>query len=100
MCRRKMDANQVLRRPTWASRHFPWKTLADHGFGLWCDPPFPEPPAAFDAATALRALGYDTGDAAAAIRAFTLHYLPDESSSGLSDRGRALLNCLYAKAVR
>jgi N-acetylmuramoyl-L-alanine amidase len=82
------------------SSHFPWKTLADHGFGLWCDPPLPEPPAAFDAATALRALGYDTGNTGAAIRAFTLHYLPDESSSELSDRGRALLNCLHVKTVR
>src|SRR5690606_21855129 len=46
------------------SPHFPWKTLADHGFGLWhnLDPnsaaeqePLPE----FDVKTALRIIGYD-----------------------------------------
>jgi N-acetylmuramoyl-L-alanine amidase len=82
------------------SRYFPWKMLADQGFGLWCDPPFPEPPPAFDATVALRALGYDTGDAAAAIRAFTLHFLPDESATELTDRSRALVYCMYRKAQR
>lgn len=81
------------------SRYFPWKTLADQGFGLWCDSPFPEPPLSFDAALALRALGYDTDDVAAAVRAFKLHFLPDEPVSGLDQRGRALLYCLSQKAA-
>jgi len=91
-------ADVAPRRKTDPSRHFPWKTLADHGFGLWCDPPFPEPPTSFDAAAALRGLGYDTGGAVAAIRAFKLHFLPDELSPELTDRSRALLYCLYQKA--
>jgi len=93
-------ADVAPRRKTDPSRHFPWKTLADHGFGLWCDPPFPEPPLPFDATAALRALGYDTGDAGAAIRAFNLHFLPDDVSSELSARSRAVLYCLYQKADR
>lgn len=81
------------------SRHFPWKTLADHGFGLWCDPPFPEPPPAFDEALALRALGYDTDDLAAAERAFKLHFLPEQTFTGLDEHGRALLDCLYLRSA-
>ena len=92
-------ADVAPRRKTDPSRYFPWKTLADRGFGLWCDPPFPEPPLPFDAALELRALGYDTEDVAAAVRAFKLHFLPDEPTSGLDERGRALLYCLYRKAA-
>jgi N-acetylmuramoyl-L-alanine amidase len=81
------------------SRYFPWKTLAGHGFGLWCEPPFPEPPPQSDAALQLRALGYDTGDVAAAERAFKLHFLPQQDYPGLDEYGRALLDCLYRKSA-
>ncbi|MCX7141856.1 MAG: N-acetylmuramoyl-L-alanine amidase [Proteobacteria bacterium] len=93
-------ADVAPRRKTDPSRYFPWKTLAGRGFGLWCDPPFPEPRVEFDAALALRALGYDTGNLDAAIRAFKLHFLPDEVPSELSGPNRGLLNCLVEKAVR
>jgi N-acetylmuramoyl-L-alanine amidase len=92
-------ADVAPRRKTDPSRYFPWKTLADRGFGLWCDPPFPEPPPGFDATAALRALGYDTGDVTAAIRAFGLHFLPDEHASALTERSRGLIYCLYQKAA-
>lgn len=92
-------ADVAPRRKTDPSRFFPWKTLAEQGFGLWCDPPFAEPPPAFDASAALRALGYDGGHAQAAIRAFNLHFLPDDAPAALSERGRALLYCLYRKAA-
>ena len=81
-------ADVAPRRKTDPSRYFPWKTLADQGFGLWCDPPFAQPPPAFDATAALRALGYDSGNAEAAIRAFNLHFLPDDASAARSERGR------------
>jgi N-acetylmuramoyl-L-alanine amidase len=92
-------ADVAPRRKTDPSRYFPWKTLAERGFGLWCDPPLPEPPLPFDATLAMRALGYDTDDFAAATRAFKLHFLPDEPASGLDERGRALLYCLYRKTT-
>ena len=86
-------------RKTDPSRYFPWITLAQHGFGLWCDPPFAQPPLAFDTDTELRALGYNTEDPAAALRAFKLHFLPDDTSTGLDESGRALLYCLYRKSA-
>ncbi len=92
-------ADVAPRRKVDPSRHFPWKTLADHGFGLWCDPPFAEPPLAFDATAALRALGYDTRNPEAAVQAFNLHFLPEERPSALTERGRGLLYCLYQKAA-
>jgi N-acetylmuramoyl-L-alanine amidase len=92
-------ADVAPRRKTDPSRYFPWKTLADHGFGIWCDPPFAEPLLQFDPALALRALGYDTEDFAAAVGAFKLHFLPQEPALGLDERGRALLYCLYLKAA-
>lgn len=93
-------ADVAPRRKADPSGFFPWKTLADQGFGLWCDPPFAEPPPGFDAPAALRALGYDSANAEAAIRAFKLHYLPDERPAALGERGRALLYCLYRRAER
>ncbi len=91
-------ADVAPRRKTDPSRYFPWKALADRGFGLWCDPPFAPPPP-LEVSLQLRALGYDTEDAAAALRAFKLHFLPDEPATGLDESGRALLYCLYRKAA-
>jgi N-acetylmuramoyl-L-alanine amidase len=92
-------ADVAPRRKADPSSYFPWKTLADQGFGLWCDPPFPEPPPGFDATAALRAIGYDTSNPEAAIRAFNLHFLPDEGTSALMERGSGLLHCLYQKSA-
>jgi N-acetylmuramoyl-L-alanine amidase len=81
------------------SRYFPWKTLAEHGYGLWCDPPLALPQQPVDVELELRALGYDTDDLAAAVRAFKLHFLQQEPAPGLDDDGRALLYCLSRKAA-
>ena len=80
------------------SRYFPWQTLAARGFGLWCDPPYPQAPPLFDTALGLRALGYDTEDPAAALRAFKRHFLSEDDASDLDDAGRNLLYCLDGKA--
>ena len=56
---------------------FPWRTLAQHGFGRWCDPPYPAAPPGFSLDMSLRVLGYDMTRPDAARRAFHLHYLPD-----------------------
>lgn len=92
-------ADVAPRRKTDPSRYFPWKTLAQRGYGLWCDPPLPEAPAAFNAELALRALGYDTDDPVAAVRAFKRHFLPLEASVGLDERVVALLYCLSRKSA-
>jgi len=53
---------------------FPWKRLADAGFGAWPTDDAPPAPEGFDPLQALRLLGYPMDDPAAAVRAFRLHY--------------------------
>ena len=53
---------------------FPWRRLAEAGFGAWPADESPPPPAGFDPLRALQAIGYDTRDPAAAIRAYRIRY--------------------------
>lgn len=76
------------------SRWFPWKRLAGHGFGVWCDPPYPVPLPDLDAATLLSAFGYDVSDPAVAVAAFKRRFLPHDGLEELTEEGRALLYCL------
>lgn len=52
------------------SARFPWRALADAGFGPWPADDAPPAPPGFDPWLALRALGYATDDPGAALRAF------------------------------
>ncbi|HUP96019.1 MAG TPA: N-acetylmuramoyl-L-alanine amidase [Burkholderiales bacterium] len=76
------------------SRFFPWKRLADEGYGLWCDPPFPAVPAEVDTETLLQAYGYNVWRVEAAVSAFKLHFVPDDPSPQMSGRDRSMLYCL------
>lgn len=49
---------------------FPWKQLADAGFGIWPAADAPPAPDGFDPWNALRLLGYPLQDRAATVRAF------------------------------
>lgn len=77
---------------------FPWKVLAQRGFGAWCD----DPPAtvasdatvALSDADALALLGYDATRLDAAVRAFNRHFMALEDEPVLSPEGRAMLACL------
>jgi len=83
------------------SKYFPWKTLAEHGYGLWCEATAPEVPAGFDTTLALQALGYDVSDLRAAVAAFGRHFLgTDDTGPDLSEPGRAVLACLVAESRR
>ena len=53
---------------------FPWKQLADAGFGLWPQGMLTDPPAGFDPWLAMAVVGYPLDDRAAAVRAFHRHY--------------------------
>jgi len=75
------------------SRYFPWRRLAQQGFGLWCDGPAPAP-AGVDPLLALQALGYEVGAGETALRAFRRHWAGDDASADLSDADRAMLHCL------
>jgi N-acetylmuramoyl-L-alanine amidase len=76
---------------------FPWKILADHGFGYWSDPALEPAPENFDYATALRLMGYDISDLNAAIIAFKRHFVQDDSTAQLSQLDLNVLYNVYQK---
>jgi N-acetylmuramoyl-L-alanine amidase len=60
------------------SFYFPWKLLADNGFGLWyADTTGVSVPDGFSSLTALRLIGYDIRDSSAAAQAFKRHFEQD-----------------------
>jgi len=78
--------------------HFPWKRLADAGFGLWwSDTTNIALPANFNSLQALRIIGYDIKDSSAAIQAFKRKYLQQDKSTVLTDEDRKILYSLYRK---
>lgn len=77
---------------------FPWKALADQGFGYWYEEPLEEVPAGFDPKMALRVIGYDVKNVDAAIRGFKQHYIQENlESSVLSDRDLRILYAIFKK---
>ncbi len=76
---------------------FPWKKLAEKGFGLWFDDARDSVPANFNAIQALRIVGYDVKDSTAAIRAFKRHFLQDSTSRKINDLDRSILYNLQKK---
>ncbi|WP_017257026.1 N-acetylmuramoyl-L-alanine amidase [Pedobacter arcticus] len=76
---------------------FPWKKLADAGFGLWYNVPNLMPPANFDIENALRRIGYDTRDLPAAIVAFKRHFVQLDLNPVMNDWDKCVLYNLYWK---
>jgi len=81
------------------SRLFPWRRLAQQGFGLWCETPPPVAPVGFDALLGLQALGYDIAAPAAARAAFRRHFAASDGDAELAPAEQALLFCLLQKKV-
>lgn len=79
------------------SVHFPWKTLAEHGFGLWPDEVLMTPPDGFNPIDALRIIGYDTSNLPAAIVAFKRRYIQNDLSPTLTLYDESVLYNLYLK---
>jgi N-acetylmuramoyl-L-alanine amidase len=64
------------------SYFFPWKQLADSGFGLWyADTTGMAVPNGFSSLTALRLIGYDIKDSSSAALAFKRHFEQDTTRS-------------------
>lgn len=76
---------------------FPWKTLADKGFGLWFDNPNMLPPKDFDVENALRRIGYDTRDLPSAIIAFKRHFVKMDLNPLMNDWDKCVLYNLFKK---
>lgn len=78
--------------------HFPWKKLADSGFGYWwSDTTGVKVPQDFNNLQALRIIGYDIRDSVAAIKAFRRKYIQQEGSNVLTEDDRKILYTLYRK---
>ena len=78
---------------------FPWKVLADQGYGLWYDTAIPLqiPPLTFDTAIALRIIGYDISNMPAAITAFKRHFVQTDITPVLTQADSMILYNLYKK---
>ncbi|SKA10184.1 N-acetylmuramoyl-L-alanine amidase [Sediminibacterium ginsengisoli] len=79
--------------PNW---RFPWKKLAEKGFGLWYDDVRDTVPAGFNHIQALRIIGYDVKDTTAAIQSFKRHFLQD-TTKRINDLDKSVLYNLQKK---
>ena len=72
---------------------FPWKQLAQAGFGIWPDPGVLAAPDGFDPWLALQALGYSAEDRPATLRAFH-HRFRGREGTALDEEDRRILYAL------
>ncbi len=80
--------------PNW---RFPWKQLAEQGYGLWYDDTTGiDLPQNFDHLLALRIIGYDLADTSAAILAFKRHFEQDTTNL-LNDADKKVLYMVSKK---
>ena len=78
--------------------YFPWKRLAEKGFGIWYNEYYlSTPPADFNPIDALKIIGYDMSNPDAAIRAFKRKFIVKEVNTTLTDYDKAVLYDLYRK---
>jgi len=76
---------------------FPWKIMAQHGFGYWSDDVLELAPDGFDYAIALKLMGYDTSDIKAAVVAFKRHFIQTDISPTLTQLDLNVLYNVYQK---
>lgn len=84
-------------RKTDPSILFPWKTLAENGFGLWADETLEPAPIDFNIEQGLRIIGYDTKNLSAAIMAFKIHFIQAEINDVLDERTINTIYSVYKK---
>ena len=78
------------------SELFPWKRLADQGFGLWCETTSTLAPPGFDLSLALTAIGYDPRTPEASRQAFRLHFMGNDPEPSTAVEN-AVAYCLLQK---
>jgi len=77
---------------------FPWKKLADQGFGYWYEEFLETPPIDFNPKMALRIIGYDVHNLDAAIKAFKIHYIQqDVNTAFLNENDLKIMYSIYKK---
>jgi N-acetylmuramoyl-L-alanine amidase len=79
------------------SRYFPWKQLADKGFGAWYDTTATQVPVGFNPLQALRIIGYNTKDSINAIQSFKIHFVPADTLNIITDADKKILADLVNK---
>jgi len=78
--------------------NFPWKKLAENGYGLWQDQVLTDSvPESFNPIEALRIIGYDIKNPENAIKSFQLHFVQKELTGILSEEEKQILFNLYKK---
>ncbi|MEO4006693.1 N-acetylmuramoyl-L-alanine amidase [Flavobacterium sp. CAU 1735] len=79
--------------------HFPWKSIADKGFGYWYkEDELVTPPVGFESKIGLKVIGYDVSNLDAAIKAFKIHYIQEnEESAELTEHDLSILYAIYRK---
>jgi N-acetylmuramoyl-L-alanine amidase len=85
--KRKVDPN----------KYFNWPLLAQNGFGNWYDTANVKLPGNFNALQSLRIIGYDTRDSVAAIRAFKLHFVQQDSITKITEGDKKIIYELSKK---
>ncbi len=85
--KRKVDPN----------KYFPWQLLAQNGFGNWFDTAAVKLPENFNAVQSLRIIGYDTRDSIAAIKAFKLHFVQQDSIPKINEGDKKIIYDLSKK---
>ncbi|AYL98090.1 N-acetylmuramoyl-L-alanine amidase [Mucilaginibacter celer] len=76
---------------------FPWKLLAQKGFGFWREELLELPPDKFDYASALKLIGYDISNLPAAIVAFKRHFVQTDETPVMTDFDLNILYNVYKK---
>lgn len=76
---------------------FPWKTLAEEGFGYWYDQDLSPAPEHLDVRLALKIIGYNVDNLPIAIRAFKQHYIQDSNTDEMTEDEKAILYNIMLK---
>jgi N-acetylmuramoyl-L-alanine amidase len=81
------------------SKFFPWKTLAEKGFGNWYDTTKLVVPNNFNAKDGLRLIGYDVRNERMAIKAFKLHFINTDTSAVYDAHAKKIIYSLSQRNI-